>query len=203
MIRIAWPSLWRAAFCAVAVALSVASPPSFSQTGEAAITKRATDLREAPGESGRSLASLPAQSPLTRLGERQGPWVRVRTEAGATGWLHLFDVGPATGAGANMASGALRGITNLFSKGGPSTAVTVPTSTIGVRGLSAEDLAQAQPNPAAVTQMEALRQNENQARAFASAASLRPVAVEPLAAPARPLSGTSSPAGDPGNPQAQ
>jgi hypothetical protein len=182
----------------MALVLALASPLALAQ-GEAAVTRRATELREAPASSGRSLAALPAQSPLTRLGERQGPWVQVRTEAGATGWLHLFDVGPATSAAGNMASGALRGITSLFAKGGPSSAVTVPTSTIGVRGLGAEDLARAQPDPAAVGHMESLRQNENQARAFARAAALRPVAVDALPAPSGP--GPALRSSDPSNPQ--
>lgn len=184
MIRKAPNIVPRACFCVLALAATLMLSPALAQSGEPAATRRATELREAPGDGGRSLASLPAQSPLTRLTERQGPWVRVRTEAGATGWLHLFDVGPA-GAGGNAAAGALRGITSLFGKSGPAT-MTVPTSTIGVRGLSAEELAQAQPNPAAVTRVEALRQSEGQARAFASAAAIRAVAVEPLAPPARP-----------------
>lgn len=189
----------RAGLCVAALVLALASPLAAAQV-EAAATKRATELREAPAAGARALASLPAQSPLTRLGDRQGPWVRVRTEAGATGWLHLFDVGPAGGAGGNLASGALRGITSLFSKGGPSTAVNVPTSTIGVRGLGAEDLAQAQPNPAAVGRMEALRQNEGQARAFAKAAALWPVDVDPLPVPPGPAAASSG--NDPANTQA-
>jgi len=185
MIRIALHAARRAGFCAAALVLAAMSSPGLAQ-GEAAITRRATELREVPAESGRSLAALPAQSPLTRLGERQGRWIRVRTEAGATGWLHLFDVGTPSGATGSVASGALRSVASLFSKGGPSSATTVPTSTIGVRGLSAEDLAQAQPNPAAVARMEALRQSENQARAFAKAAALQPVAVDPLPVPSGP-----------------
>jgi hypothetical protein len=82
-------------------------------------------------DSGRSLAALPAQEPVTRLGE----------------W-------PGTGAqsGANpLASG----LSNMFSGG--STPPRVATSTIGIRGLEAEDLARAQPNLNAVTRMEQLR----------------------------------------------
>ena len=156
---------------------------------EAAVAKRATDLREAPGESGRSLAPIAADTPLTRLGERQGPWVRVKPAAGATGWVHLFDVGPAgspaaSGNGSGGAAGALRSVTSFFSK--PSSQrTTASTSTIGIRGLGAEDLAQAQPDPAAVTRMEALRQDEAQARRFAQQAQLAAVPVDPLPVPAR------------------
>jgi hypothetical protein len=176
---------------------------------EAAVTKRATELRDAPAESGKSLASLPAQAPVTRLGERRGPWVQVRSEAGATGWVHLFDVGPATGgastqapaAGGSGTTGALRSVTNFFNRGGsaPTGGSSVSTSTIGIRGLSAEDLANAQPNVQAVGQLEALRQSENDARSFAGSAALRPQEVEPLPAPARPSSGGGGGA-QPGNP---
>lgn len=201
MIRIALPAARRALAGAAALVLALApAGPLAAAQGEAAVTKRATQLREAPAGDARALAALPAQSPLTRLGERQGPWVRVRTEAGATGWLHLFDLGPHAGTGGGLASGALRGITSLFSKGGPSTATSVPTSTIGVRGLSAEDLAHAQPNPAAVARMETLRQNESQARAFAKTAALQRAEVEPLPVPAAPAAASGG--GDPANTQA-
>jgi hypothetical protein len=175
---------------------------------EAASTRRATELRDAPAESGKSLATLPAQAPVTRLGERRGPWVQVKTTAGAVGWLHLFDVGPAGGsastqapaAGGSGATGALRGLTSFFNKGSssPTGGSTVATSTIGIRGLGAEDIANAQPNLQAVGQMEALRQSERDARSFASSARLASESVDPLPAPARAPSGGGAQPGNPG-----
>jgi hypothetical protein len=165
---------------------------------EAAVTRRATDLRDAPSDSGRSLAALPAQSPLTRSDQRQGPWVQVRTPAGATGWVHMFDLGPAstsasTGSGNNVVGGALRGVAGLFGGGGkPATTST----TAGIRGLGAEDLAQAQPDPAAVRQMEGLRASDADVRAFAQRAPWKPVPVEPLSAPPAPRG--TAPARNPG-----
>jgi hypothetical protein len=171
----------RTASRAIALALLL-MPAAWAQ--EAAVTRRATELRDAPGDRGRSIASLPAQSSVTRTNERQGAWVQVRTPNGATGWVHLFDVGPANAAGDSAGSvigGALRGVTSLF--GGQR--APQPTATAGIRGLDAEDLAQAQPNPAAVTQMEALRQSDAEVRSFAERSAWRPVAVEALPAPAR------------------
>jgi hypothetical protein len=177
-----------------AAAAALAAGAAHAQ-GEPAVTKRGTELRDAPHASGRSLAVLAAQSPVTRLGERRGAWVQVRTPDGATGWLHLFDVGPASGGastqapgGGSAATGALRSISNFFSKGSspPGAGASVSTSTIGIRGLTAEDLAQAQPNAQALAEMERLRQSESQAREFAQKASIHAAAVEPLAAPARP-----------------
>ncbi len=98
----------------------------------------------------------------------------------------------AQSSGGNAVTGALRGITGLFNRGNTGNAVTLPTSTIGIRGLGAEDIANAQPNPAAVSQMEALRLDETQARSFAAGAALSAVAVEPLPAPARAPSAAGS-----------
>jgi hypothetical protein len=166
---------------------------------EAAVVKRGSELRETPGDTGRVLAPLPADTAVTRTGERQGAWVRVRTAAGAAGWVHLFDVGPASGSGSNAVAGALRSVTGLFSRPAAQR-TTASTSTIGIRGLGAEDLAQAQPDPQAVARMEALRQSDNDARQFARRAQLTPVSVEPLPEPSRvPAAPTTN--ADPGNPQ--
>lgn len=165
---------------------------------EAAVTRRATELRETPADGGRSLAALPERTPLTRLAERSGPWVQVRTGSGATGWLHLFDLAPAAGARTDSGGGvgdALRGVTGLF--GRPATTTTA-TSASGIRGLDAEDLAQAQPDSAALRRVQGWRQSEADARAFGDRAALRPVAVEPLPAPQRPAAAGG---GHPANPE--
>ncbi|HEX2546147.1 MAG TPA: SH3 domain-containing protein [Ramlibacter sp.] len=178
----------------IRIALRVLALFAFATTSawaqEAAVTRRATELREAPGDQARSVAQLPAQTALTRTNERNGPWVQVRTASGTTGWVHLFDVGPANVAapasGGSAVGGALRGVTSgvagLF--GGASRPQTGTTA--GIRGLGAEDLAQAQPNTTAVGEMERLRQSEADARAFASSAALQPASVAPLTAPSQP-----------------
>jgi hypothetical protein len=163
---------------------------------EALLVKRAAELREAPGESARRLAVLAARTPVTRSGGRQGAWLQVRTAEGASGWVHMFDVGSAAsaapaGAGAN----ALRGLSSFFNKGSAQGGTVTATSTVGIRGLGAEDLARAQPNPAAVTQAEALRQDADQARQFAVSAALSSRAVEPLPVPALAQPQTTNPGG--------
>jgi hypothetical protein len=177
------------------LAVALLLPPAWAQ--EAAVTRRPVQLRDAPGDQARSIASLPAQSPVTRGNERQGPWVKV-TAGTATGWLHLFDIGPASASdGSGVAGGAMRSITSLFG-GGASPQRTA--STAGIRGLGAEDIANASPDPAAVTRMEAQRQSDRDVRSFAERAGWKPVAVEPLPEPSR-LSG-SRPA-SPGHPGQQ
>lgn len=176
----------------LALALLIAGGAVHAQAQEeTVVVRRATDVREQPGES-RSLASLPAEASVTRLADRQGPWVRVRTAAGVVGWVHLFDLGTAGSAAASSgggASGLFRGVTRLFGK--PAATSASNNATLGIRGLGAEDLAQAQPDTAAVSRMEALRVTEPQARQFAHEAGLAAQTVAPLPAPAPPI--TSSP----------
>ena len=67
---------------------------------EAAVVKRATQLRDTPADSGASVAPLEANTVVTRSNERKGPWTKVSTPQGATGWVHMFDLGPQSGAAA-------------------------------------------------------------------------------------------------------
>ncbi|WP_141211403.1 SH3 domain-containing protein [Rhodoferax sp. TH121] len=162
---------------------------------EALVTKRQTTLREGPADSTAALATLPAQTTLTRQPIRQGPWVQVKTAAGASGWIHLFDVGTATEQGnvASAATGALRGLSNLFNRGSaPNPNTSGTTATVGIRGLGAEDIANAQPNLAALAQAEGLRQDAAQAKRFAADASLSARLVDPLPIPAPPTPATAS-----------
>lgn len=170
---------------------------------EAAVIKRATQLRDSPADNGASLAPLEANTVVTRSSERKGPWTKVSTPQGATGWVHMFDLGPQSGAAAasnNTATGGLRGLGGLF--GGNSGAnTTTATSTVGIRGLDAEDIAKAQPNPAAVGKVEGMRVNADQARQFASSASLQARDVPAMAQPALPSGGSGSRSGgSSGNP---
>ncbi len=158
-------------------------------TGDALLVKRGAELREAPGDAARSLAPLALQTPLTRLPARQGAWIQVRMANGTTGWVHMFDVGTgsAPSTTSNAATGALRGISNFFNRGSAQANTTTATSTVGIRGLGAEDIANAQPNLAALSQVDAMRQDATQARRFAANAALQIRIIEPLPAPPAPV----------------
>ena len=196
-------------FCAAlllgSTALAQSAAPS-PTPGEAMLIKRPAQLREAPGESSRSLQALPLQTSVTRLGERQGPWIKARTVDGSTGWVHMFDVTSASGGTnanplASAGAGALRGITNFFNRGSAQQPGSqVATSTLGIRGLGVENLANAQPDVAAVAQADALRVNAVQARQFAATVALASRPVDALPAVAAPpasagLTGTSGTSG--------
>ena len=149
--------------------------------------KRASELRQGPADSTASVLPLAAQTAVTRLPERQGAWMRVKTEAGQTGWVHMLDLGSgaAPTSMGSTASGALRGLSNFFNRSSPS-ASTSATSTVGIRGLGAEDIANAQPDLQALHQAEGLRADAPQARRFAAEAQLAVRRVEPLPEPQPP-----------------
>ena len=156
---------------------------------ETVLIKRAAQLREAPSESSRNLMALALQTSVVRLGEKQGAWIKVSTADNTQGWVHMFDVtSPASAvvSPGNIGSNALRGITNFLNRGSQTSGNQVATSTLGIRGLGAENLNNAQPNTAAVAQAEALRVDATQARQFADGALLAVRSVAPLPVPDAP-----------------
>lgn len=184
----------RPARCAVLL-IALAATTSWAQpSSDALLIKRSTELREGPGDATRSLAPLPAQTALTRLPARQGAWIQVRLSNGTTGWVHMFDTSPAAAPtpASNMATGALRGISNLLNRGSAQANPNSATATVGIRGLSAEDIANAQPNLAALSQVDALRSDAIQARRFAAEAALQVRTVEPLPQPPAPTATSPS-----------
>ena len=173
----------------LALSVAVLAATQVHAQSDALLIKRPAELRQAPGESAPSLQALPVQTAVTRLTARQGPWIQVKTADGTTGWVHMFDVGSSSApATANStATGALRGLTNFFNRGSAQNApTTTATSTVGIRGLGAEDIANAQPNLAALTQVEGMRLDAAQARKFAADAPLAVRAVDPLPVPTPP-----------------
>jgi len=153
-----------------------------AQAQEEAMIKRATQLRSAPGDTSSALADLAASAKVTRTAQRQGAWVQVRAESGATGWIHMFDIG--SPARDNAAAGALRAVSNPLGGVG-STAVS--TSTVGIRGLGEGNVSQSvgasgrgATHSQGMGQADRLRVTANEARAFATAAALQPRRVDAL-----------------------
>lgn len=178
------------------ILMTLAASTSWGQAADVFLVKRATELRSAPGDSSPSLGALPEKSQVTRLTQRQGAWVEIKTAQGTVGWLHMFDLTTAASAASSGgATGAFRGISNFFNRGGTQQAGSGQTSTVGIRGLGAEDLARSQPNLAAVTQAEGLRQSGDQARSFARDAGLTPQKVEALPVPPEPNQAGNNPPG--------
>ena len=99
----------------------------------------------------------------------------------------MFDVTvpeSASGTGGSAGAGVLRSVTSFFNRGSaPSRNTNAATSTVGIRGLTAQDLASATPNPQALQQAESFRADAGQASQFANAASLTRQSVTALPLP--------------------
>ncbi len=154
----------------------VACAGAQAQTVQAMTVKRDTDLKKAPEPTAEVVMPMQTNHVVTHAGERQGAWMRVKADNGKQGWMKLFDLSAAPAGVAADSGSTAKGIGGLFAASRPKAA----TSTLGIRGLDADDLAQAQPNPGAVTQGEKLRVSENQARQFAQRSGLSPKPVEDL-----------------------
>lgn len=139
---------------------AAAPAPAAAQAGRVA---RTTDLRDKPANDGAMLRVVPANTTIT-VAERQGGWYRVTVD-GVAGWLRLSAVrfgAPVPGTKTGAAASTLG-----FLQSGRS-AVTTGSVTTGVRGLSEESLARAEPNHAAVAALDALAVSGDEARKYAA-----------------------------------
>ena len=140
-------------------------------------TIRAVDLKALPSADAANVAALPEKSQVEVL-KRQGAWFQVKAPAGS-GWLRMLAVRGEGGASdaPPAKSGSLSGLRHLVGASSGQSAVAT-----GVRGLSEEDLASAQPNPGQLQELQELSSNPGEARKFADQAKLKPQTVAYLVA---------------------
>lgn len=136
--------------------------------GEVGTTRMDVNVLSAPKTDARTVGQLSANTRVD-IAERRGAWMRVKAN-GTSGWLRLHQVRLGTGAEKTSSEG----MKMLWTAGqtGRSGATGI-VATTGVRGLSAEDLKTAKPNPQQVQAMEKYRANDASARDLAHAAGLR------------------------------
>lgn len=145
-----------------------------AETGQTLV---AADLKSEPYMDAKTLAALPANSPLEIL-KRQGGWMQVKSAGSADGWLKMTAIKLGGGASGKGSSG-LGELWNV-AQGGRSgnTGVTVAT---GVRGLGAEDLKNASANPEAVKKMQGYAVSRADAESYSTQAKLQRQSVGYLA----------------------
>lgn len=88
-------------------------------------------------------------------------------------------------------SNLARGTTGMFG-GRQAQAPQTVTATMGIRGISAEELATSSPNPTALAQMESLRVSPSEANGFAQHAQLSPQALDYMSADQPPAAAGST-----------
>jgi Bacterial SH3 domain len=135
--------------------------------GEAATVIRATELKQAPATDAVSAGQLAENVKVDAL-ERQGGWTRVKAAGGAEGWVRMLALRyDGTGAARQGDSGIAQAL-NVARTGTSGTQVTT-----GVRGLEAEQIANAKPNTAELKKLERYASSKDAAAAFAGRGPLR------------------------------
>jgi hypothetical protein len=140
---------------------------------EPATVIRATDLKQAPATDSATLAALTENTAVEAL-ERKGGWTRVKGDAGE-GWVRMLAL---RFGGAAPAKPGASGLTQLFNVARTGTSGTQVTT--GVRGLDADQIAAAQPNPAELAKLEKFAADAGAAEKFAAQGKLAPTSVEYL-----------------------
>ncbi len=150
---------------AVLLLLAALALPVSAAVQNGTIT-RAADLRSTPFSDGKTLKTL-AQGTSVQVLKRVGGWYQVK--AGTTdGWVRMWLLRFSTQPGAGTAA---RDTVAVIQSGRAGSTYT--TATTGVRGLSEEDLKNAQPDTAALQTVEQMATTPADARAFAQQASLK------------------------------
>jgi hypothetical protein len=144
---------------------------------QAAYAVRATEIKEQPFSDAPTVATLKEKAGVTML-SRQGGWVNINSEVGA-GWVKLLSL-RSDAVAVKKGDSGLQSLLNAGRSG--SSGVTVAT---GVRGLSEEDLKNAQPNPKEFEKLQSYAVDKNHAEKFAASAKLKPNTLDYLPGPAK------------------
>jgi hypothetical protein len=151
----------------------VLAAPAWAQ-GQA-FTNRATELKEQASAGSRTLGSL-AENTEVKVLARGGGFTRVDAGGGKTGWVSAFHLRfPAT-TGTDSGGGFLSGISGAIS--GKPRSQQAGIQTVGVRGLSPEELKNASPDPEALKRMQSYRADQPAAERFAREGKLTEAKVD-------------------------
>jgi hypothetical protein len=138
---------------------------------EPATVIRATDLKQAPASDSATVAALPENTPVEAL-ERKSGWTRVKGASGE-GWVRMLSLRFGATTAAKPGASGLSQMFNVARTGTSGTQVTT-----GVRGLDAEQLATAQPNPAELAKLEKFAAGQEAAASFAAQGKLDAKSVD-------------------------
>src|SRR3970282_2466663 len=136
---------------------------------EAGTTRTAVDLMATPYRDAAQAGQLPSNTSVVIL-ERRGGWLKISGK-NRTGWVRLHQVRSGEGPEAKGSGEGLEMLKNVGKTGRSGSSGIVATT--GIRGLSAEELKSAKPNPKAVEALESNRASDAAAREYARRASLK------------------------------
>jgi hypothetical protein len=139
---------------------------------EPASVIRATEIKQQPATDAATVAALAENAKVDAL-ERNGGWTRVKAEGGAEGWVRMLALRYAGAGGAQQGDSGVAQILSVARKGTSGTQVTT-----GVRGLDAQQLANARPNAAELKKMERYSASKEGAEDFAAKGRLQSQRVD-------------------------
>jgi hypothetical protein len=140
--------------------------PALAVTQSGTTTKPA-ELRATPFADGKLVATLPPNAKVDVI-KRVGGWYEVKAATGQTGFVRMWLLRFST-----QASGASALGQNVAVLQSGRASSTYTTATTGVRGLSEEELKNAQPDPEAVKALDALAVTPDDARGYAKKGKLK------------------------------
>ncbi|HUQ24170.1 MAG TPA: SH3 domain-containing protein [Burkholderiales bacterium] len=139
---------------------------------EPATLVRAADLKAQPASDAATVSEL-AASAAVDAGERSGGWVRVKTQAGAEGWVKMLALRYGGPGAAKRGDSGIGQAVNVARSGSSGTQVTT-----GVRGLDENDLKTARPNPAELKKLQGYAESKQASSGFAENGKLKVQRVE-------------------------
>jgi hypothetical protein len=142
---------------------------------ETGSTRVDAPLMAAPYRDAKQAGDLTANTRV-EVRERRGAWIRVAA-ADKDGWLRLHQVRLGEGE-AKQGSSGFFALWNLGTTGRSGTQGIVATT--GIRGMSADQLKDAKPNPEQEQKLNQYRASDEQARQLAAAGDLKEKAVAAL-----------------------
>jgi hypothetical protein len=133
---------------------------------EPATVIRATELKKDPASDAATISQLNENTAVDAL-ERKGGWTRVKA-AGAEGWVRMLALRYGGDSAAKPGDSGVSQLFNVARTGSSGTQVTT-----GVRGLDADQLATAQPNPAEMKKLGSYSASKDGAASFAAQGKLQ------------------------------
>jgi hypothetical protein len=145
---------------------------------QVAYAVRSTEIKLLPFSDAKTVATLDEKAKVNIL-LRQGGWIKINSVNG-NGWVRMLSLRSENVAKKSGDSG-LQSLLNVGRTGSSGI-----TTTTGIRGLSEEDLKNAQPNPEEFTKLQKYSVNKVKAEQFARDANLNSQQIEYLSSSDKP-----------------
>ena len=158
---------------------------------EPLFTNRATEMRAAPDDAAKVVRALPEKSTVQQL-QRKGAWTMVQFTTGTdkspvkeTGWVRMMHLRGGvvvvdSPSSSSSGGGFMSSFNRLLSGNSGRSSTQAQNATVGIRGLSPEELKTASPDAAALAKMNSYKSEKPEAERFAKEAKLAKADVPEL-----------------------